>query len=202
MLLHIHPDNPSKRKINIVVDTLKRGGIIIYPTDTLYAFACSLNNYKSAEQIIKIKGKKKQNNFSLIFKDLSQIAEYAKPFSNDTFKLMKNNLPGAFTFLVHANNNVPKIFKSNKKVIGARIPNHQIPIDIVEELGCPLMTTSLPMEDEENEYLTDPELIYETYGHLVDITINGGISTLDPSTVIDCTGSDIEIIRQGKGILE
>ncbi len=203
MLLRIHPDNPNQKKINTVVDILKSGGVIIYPTDTLYAFACALDHYKSAERIIRIKGekKKKSSDFSLIFKDLSQISNYTKPFSNDVFKMMKNNLPGAFTFLINANNNVPKIFKSNKKVIGIRIPNHQIPLDIVEALGCPLMTTSIQIEEDEDEYITNPELIYERYGHLVDAIIDGGITTIDPSTVVDCSGSQIEIVRQGKGIL-
>ncbi len=202
MVLKVHPENPGKKQIDKITETLKNGGIIIYPTDTVYAFACSVEQAKAADKIVQIKGeKKRKSDFSLIFRDISQITDFTRPIPNDVFKLMKNSLPGPFTFLLEANNRVPKIYKDKKKIIGARIPNNNIAISIVEALGVPLMTSSVHDPDEILEYTTDPKLIEERYGKQVDIIVDGGTGDNEASTVIDCTGEEIEIVRQGKGEL-
>ena len=202
-LLKLHPENPEKRKIKHIVDTLKNGGIIIYPTDTLYGLGCDISNAKAVEKIAKIKGiNPKKANFSFIIPSLSHINQYAKPFGNHIFKMMKKNLPGPFTFILNANNSVPKMLKNNKKTIGVRVPDHTIVQAIVSELGMPLMSTSIVnIDDDIVPYPTDPEEIYEKYKYLVDIVVDGGFGGLEPSTVVDCTAGDIEIIRQGKGEL-
>ena len=200
MVIKVHPENPGKRQIEQIVETLKNGGIIIYPTDTVYAFACSVEHPKAADRIVKIKGeKKKKSDFSLIFRDISQITDFTKPIPNDVFRVMKDKLPGPFTFLLEANNKVPKIFKDKKKVIGARIPKNNIPLAIVEQLGMPLMTSSVHDTDEIMEYTTDPDALDERYGKSVDIIIDGGAGDLEASTIIDCTGEQVEVVRQGKG---
>ncbi len=202
-LIKLHPDNPEKRKIKHIVDTLRNGGIIIYPTDTLYGLGCDITNHKAVDKIAKIKGiDPKKANFSFIIEDLSHINDYAKPFDNNIFKILKKNLPGAFTFILKANNSVPKLLKNNKKTIGIRYPESIIVNEIVKSLGNPLMSTSILKIDEEIDiYPTDPFDIYEQYKHLVDIVIDGGTGGLEPSTIVDCTTGDIEIIRQGKGEL-
>jgi len=202
-LVKLHPDNPEKRKIKHIVDTLRNGGIIIYPTDTLYGLGCDITNHKAVDKIAKIKGvDPKKANFSFIIEDLSHINDYAKPFDNNIFKILKKNLPGAFTFILKANNSVPKLLKNNKKTIGIRYPESIIVNEIVKSLGNPLMSTSILKIDEEIDiYPTDPFDIYEQYKHLVDIVIDGGTGGLEPSTIVDCTTGDIEIIRQGKGEL-
>ncbi|OFX58349.1 MAG: threonylcarbamoyl-AMP synthase [Bacteroidetes bacterium GWA2_30_7] len=203
MLIKIHPDNPSEREINKIVDLLKRGGIIIYPTDTVYGLGCDINNPKAVEQIARIKGiKLEKANFSFICYDLSHLSDFTKPLNNETFKLMKRNLPGPFTFILEANNNVPKLFKSKKKTVGIRIPSHNIPRQIVNALGNPIMSTSIHDTDDIIEFTTDPELIHERYENLVDAVIDGGYGNNVPSTVVDCTGNRFEIIRQGIGELE
>ena len=202
MLLKIHPDNPSLRHIRMVVECLNNGGIIIYPTDTVYGLGCDIYKSKAIDKIARIKGiKKEKANFSFICHDLSQLSEFTKPISNDVFRLMKNNLPGPYTFILKATNKVPKLFQSKKKTVGIRIPDNNIINKIVKELGNPVMSTSIHDEDEIIEYTTDPELIHEKYINLVDIVIDGGYGDNEPSTILDCTSDEITIIREGKGVL-
>jgi len=203
MLLKIHPENPSIRQIRIVTECLNDGGIIIYPTDTIYGFGCNIYKPKAIEKIANIKGiKSGKANFSFICYDLSNISDYTRPFSTSIYKLMKKALPGPFTFILTANNKVPKIIQSKKKTIGIRIPDNNISREIVRELGNPIMSSSIKDDDTIIEYSTDPELIYEKYKDIVDIVINGGYGNNEASTVVDCTKNEIEIVRQGKGILE
>jgi tRNA threonylcarbamoyl adenosine modification protein (Sua5/YciO/YrdC/YwlC family) len=202
MLLKMYPQNPDARLIKTVVKELQKGGVIIFPTDTIYGLACDINNSKAIEKMAWIKGiKKKEANFSFIFSDLSQLSEYTKSVDNNVFKLMRKCLPGPFTFILSATNKIPKIFQNNKKTVGIRIPDNNIALDIVRELGHPIMTTSIHDEDDLLEYTTDPELIYEKYQKTVDIVIDGGAGDNEPSTVVDCTGDEIEVIREGKGKL-
>ena len=202
MLLRIHPENPSQRQISKVIDCLNSGGIIIYPTDTVYGLGCDIYNKKAVERIAQVKGVKKEKaNFSFICSDLSHISDFTRPISNDVYKLMKKNLPGPFTFILEANNKVPKLFQSKKKTVGIRVPDNNIIKTIVEEFGHPIMSTSVHDEDEIIEYTTDPELIYEKYGNIADIVIDGGYGDNEASTIVDCTQDEIIIIRQGKGEL-
>jgi tRNA threonylcarbamoyl adenosine modification protein (Sua5/YciO/YrdC/YwlC family) len=203
MLIKIHPDNPDQRSIDQVVKALKSGELIIYPTDTIYALGCDIYNNKTVEKVARIKGVNlKKANFSFICHDFKQVAGFTKPLGNRTFKLMKHLLPGPYTFILPANSNVPKLFKSNKKTVGIRIPDNNIILELVRELGNPILSTSIKDEDNILEYTTDPELIHEKYKDLVSIVIDGGYGDNEPSTVIDCTGDDFEIIRQGKGTAE
>lgn len=202
MLLKIHPDNPSQRQINTVVDCLKSGGIIIYPTDTIYGLGCDIYHKKAVERIAQFKGiKKEKANFSFICSDLSHISDFTRPIKNDVYKLMRKHLPGPFTFILDANNKVPKLFQSKKKTVGIRVPDNNIIRTIVNELGNPIMSSSVKDEDEILEYTTDPELIYEKFSHIADIVIDGGYGDNEPSTIIDCTQEEIIILREGKGIL-
>ncbi|MBN2520120.1 MAG: threonylcarbamoyl-AMP synthase [Bacteroidales bacterium] len=202
MLLKIHPDNPSERQIQQIVEVLQKGGIIIYPTDTVYGLGCDIYQQKAVEKIARIKKRKlSEANFSFICSDLSHLSDFTSQINNSTFKLMKKNLPGPFTFILNANNNLPKLFKNKRKTVGIRIPDHKIPIEIVKLLGHPIVTTSILDEDEVIEYTTDPELIYEKYRNSVDIVINGGYGHNKPSTVVDCTKDEFEILRQGLGEL-
>ena len=202
-LLKIHPKNPEKRKVNHVLDVLKKGGVIIYPTDTLYGLGCDIRNPKAIERIARIKGiDPKKANFSFIIRDLSHINDYAKPFSNYIYKLLKKNLPGPFTFILKANNSIPKLLKNKKKTIGIRIPDSILANTLVEEFGSPLISSSIiAVEEEFIDYPSDPENIYESYKHLVDIVIDSGPGEIVPSTIVDCTGESIEILRQGMGDL-
>lgn len=201
-LLKIHPDNPELRKILQVVECLRDGGLVIYPTDTVYGLGCDIHNQRAVEKICQIKGIKPQKiNLSFICYDLSHISEYAN-VDTATFKLMKKALPGPFTFILRASNDVPRILHSNKKTVGIRIPGHNIPRMIVKELGHPIITTSVKDDDEIIEYSTDPELIFEKYAHLVDIVIDGGYGNNVASTVIDCTNDELEIVREGLGDIE
>lgn len=203
MLLKIHPENPSHRQILKVCDILRKGGIIVYPTDSVYALGCDIYNHKAIEQIAKLKGTRPAKaDFSFIFSDLSQVSDYALLFDNRIFKLMKSHLPGPFTFILHARNNVPKIFQSRKKTIGVRIPDNKIPNELVRNLGNPIMTTSIHDEDTLIEYTTDPDLIYEKYKDKVNVIINGGFGNNVPTTVVDCTQPEPVIVRQGIGIIE
>jgi tRNA threonylcarbamoyl adenosine modification protein (Sua5/YciO/YrdC/YwlC family) len=204
VFLSIHPKNPEERKINQVVDCLREGGIIIYPTDTVYGLGCDLHNPRAIERVCQIKGiKPKKANFAFICYDLSHISEYARSLSNSTFRLMKKALPGAFTFILQATNKVPKILDNNRKTVGIRVPDHPIPRMIVEKLGNPIITTSIHNdEDQIIEYITEPERIYEKFANLVDIVIDGGTGGIKPSTIVDCTNDTFEIVRQGAGILE
>ncbi len=203
MLLKIYPDNTNDKHINQVVDVLQKGGVIIYPTDTVYGIGCDISNQKAVERVARIKGVKLEKaNFSFICHDLSHLSDFTKNIPNDTFKLMKRNLPGAFTFILNANNNVPKLFKNKKKTVGIRIPDNDIIREIVRKLGNPILTTSIKDDDEIVEYTTDPELIHENYKDKVDLVIDGGYGNNEPSTIVDCTGDDAEIIREGLGELE
>ncbi|MFH1321182.1 MAG: L-threonylcarbamoyladenylate synthase [Bacteroidota bacterium] len=203
MFLKIHPDNPSLRKITIAVECLKKGGVIIYPTDTVYGLGCDIYNHKAVERICRIKGiKPKKANFSFICHDLSQLSDFTINVDTTIYKMMKKSLPGAFTFVLHANNKVPKLFKSNKKTVGIRIPDNNIVRQIVYELGNPILSTSIYDDDNIIEYTTNPELIYERYKDIVDLVIDGGYGSNEASTVIDCTKEKPLIIREGKGVLE
>jgi len=196
-------DNPSDRQISKIIDVLKEGGVIIYPTDTVYGIGCDITKHKAIERIAQLKDVKVEKaNFSFICYDLSHIADYTRPLENSVFKLMKRNLPGPFTFILEANTHVPKILKAKKKTIGIRVPNNNIIRAIVKALGNPILTTSLKADDEILEYTTDPELIYEDYKNLVDIVIDGGYGGNIASTVIDCTGDEPEIIREGTSLPE
>lgn len=200
MFLEIHPKNPDSRKIQQVVDTLSKGGLVIYPTDTVYAIGCDIYQTKAIERLCLIKGiKPEKMSFSFICNDLSHISQFTQSLDTPIYKLMRRYLPGAYTFILKANNTIPKLFKNKKKTIGIRIPDHNIPRVIVEQLGNPIITTSIHHDDEIIDYITDPYLINEQFGHLVDIVIDGGIGGIIPSTIIDCTNGYPELIRQGKG---
>jgi len=200
MLLRIYPENPNLKEIKKVVDCLKNGGVIIYPTDTVYGIGCDVNNKKAMERVCRIKGLDiKKHNLAFVCYDLSHIAAFSKQLSTSTYKLMKKTLPGPYTFILEANNSIPKLFKNSKKEIGIRIPDNNIPREIVKELGNPIATTSVKDKDMLIEYSTDPELIYEHFNKLVDIVIDGGYGEAVPSTIVDCTNNTPEIIRKGKG---
>lgn len=200
MLIKMYDENPNRREIDRVTEVLRNGGLVIYPTDTVYAMGCDAMNVRAVEKICQLKGINPQkSNLSIICYDLSNISEYAR-VSNATFKMMRKNLPGPFTFILPTNNELPRIYK-NRKTVGIRIPDNNIVHQIVRELESPLMTTSIHDDNEVVEYTTDPELIYEKYEHLVDIVIDGGYGGTEASTVVDCSTADFEIIRQGKGIL-
>lgn len=203
MFLKLYPENPNPRYIKMIIECLENDGVIIFPTDTIYAIGGSMKSVKALERIARIKGiKKEKANFSFIFHDLSMLSEFTKPINNDVFKMMKRNLPGAFTFILEANNNIPKLFKNNKKTIGIRIPDQPIITNIVRELGCPIITTSILDEDEISGFMTDPEDIFEAYRDKVDIIIDGGYGDKEESTIVDCTDNEIVVIRQGKGVLD
>lgn len=199
-LLKIHPDNPEMRKINHVVDVLRQGGIVVYPTDTIYGIGCDLMNRKAIERLCKIMDIKPQKlDLSFICNDLSHISEYVKRIDTPVFKVLKKALPGPFTFILESSSKVPKILDVNKKTVGIRIPDHNIPRTIVDILGNPLITSSIKDDDTIKEYTTDPEEIFEDFKHSVDIVIDGGAGGNIPSTVVDCTDNQFTIIRQGLG---
>jgi len=198
-LLKIYEENPNERHIKQVVDCLKNDGLIIVPTDTVYSIACDICNARAFERLCLLAEKKKEkSNFSFICYDLSHLSEYARPLNNTVFKLMKNLLPGPYTFVLEASANVPR-FVQKKKTVGIRVPDNQVVRSIVNLLGNPIMCASLKAQDDLLEYITDPELIYETYEDKVDIVIDGGYGGYVPSTVISCLNDDIALIRQGKG---
>lgn len=203
MLIRIHPDNPPERDLRKVVDILKNGGVIIYPTDTVYGLGCDIFNRKAVERVARIKGLKPEKaNFSIICYDLSHITDFARHVDNRTFKLMKKSLPGPFTFILEASSAMPKIFMAKKKTIGIRVPDHHIPREIVRMLGNPIVTTSIHDDDDIIEYSTDPELIHEKFEHQVDCVIDGGYGNQIPSTVVDCTVGEPTVLREGLGDLE
>jgi len=203
MLIRLFNENPNPREVRKVTEVLRDGGIIIYPTDTVYGLGCDITNAKAVEKVARFKGLKiEKSNFSFICSDLSHLSDYSRPISNSVFKLIKKNLPGPFTFILEANNNVPKYFKGKKKTVGIRIPDNNIIRDIIFELGNPILSTSIRDEDEIREYTTDPELIYEKYKDFADLVIDGGPGELTPSTIVDCTSDEIKIVREGKGTLE
>jgi tRNA threonylcarbamoyl adenosine modification protein (Sua5/YciO/YrdC/YwlC family) len=203
MLIEIFPNNIDDRKIRQIVETLQQGGIIIYPTDTVYSFGCSLEQPKTMEKIARLKGiKPEKANFSIACSDLKHLSDYSKQVNNSLFKLMRNVLPGPYTFILEAGKNIPRLFSSNKKTIGIRVPDNAIAKRIIEELGCPLIATSVHDDDEIIDYTTDPQMIEEKWGNEVDIVIDGGPGGLEPSTILDCTNGNIVLVRQGKGSVE
>jgi tRNA threonylcarbamoyl adenosine modification protein (Sua5/YciO/YrdC/YwlC family) len=200
--LKIYPQNPDPRRIAQVVEVLRGGGLVIYPTDTVYGLGCDIHNARAVERVAQVRGIKPQKaNFSFICYDLSHISDYAR-LSNAAFKLMKKSLPGPFTFLLEASSRVPKLLHSGKKTVGIRVPDNDIPRHLVRELGNPIITTSIKHDDDFIEYPTDPEEIFELFRHRVDLVIDGGPGHLQPSTIVDATTDDFEIIRQGMGQLD
>ncbi|MFI5164563.1 MAG: L-threonylcarbamoyladenylate synthase, partial [Bacteroidia bacterium] len=201
MLLKLDPDHPQESNIRFIAECLNDEGVIIYPTDTVYGIGCHIHKPKAIERICRIKGiKVEKANFSFLFYDLSHLSDFTKPVDNAVYKIMRKALPGPFTFILHASNEIPKIFRSRKKTIGIRVPENIICREIVKELGSPLMNTSLHDENDEiHEYMNDPEEIHNKYHKLVDIVIDGGFGNLIASTVVDCSANRINIIRQGLG---
>jgi tRNA threonylcarbamoyl adenosine modification protein (Sua5/YciO/YrdC/YwlC family) len=200
ILLKLYEQNTNERHVQQVVECLKDGGLIIIPTDTVYAIACDIYNARAFDKLCSLTNKKKEkSNFSFLCCDLSHLSEYTRPLDNPTFKLMKKVLPGPYTFVLEANNNVPK-FMQKKKTVGIRVPDNKIARMLVNQLGNPIMSASLKSQDDDIlEYITDPELIFEQYENRVDIVIDGGYGEYTPPTVLDCTGGEIELIRKGKG---
>jgi len=198
MYLHIHPQNPQQRNIETIVQSLSRGGVIIYPTDTIYGLGCDIHQPKAIEKICRIKNiDPRKAQLSFICYDLSDMSKYIKPIPTSLFRLLKNHLPGPYTFILPASKEVPKLLKSKKETVGLRIPNNVIARCIVKELGRPILSASLP-GDMVEEY-TDPEIINEKFGKLVDIVADGGIGGMTPSTIIDCTGPEPVVVREGAG---
>ncbi len=199
-IIKVYEENPDHALIRQVVAVLKEGGIIIFPTDTVYAFGCDIFNARAVEAIVKLKNKDaRKPNLSFVCHEMSQISEYAK-MGNTAFRLIKKNLPGPFTFLLRGSNRLPKLFK-HKKEVGIRIPNNAIALEIVRELGNPMMVSSIFMDIEETEYTTNPELVCEKFGCHVDLVVDGGTGGIEPSTVVDCTEDEYFIVRQGAGEL-
>ncbi len=202
-LLTIHPVNPEQRKIRHVQEVLRNGGLIVYPTDSVYALGCSLMNKRAIERLCQISGVKPQKlNLSFICRDLSQISEYVRRIDTPVFKLLKKSLPGPFTFILESSSKVPKILEANKKTVGIRIPDHSVPRSIVDGLENPMVSASIKNVDTIREYSSDPAEIYEDLKHHVDLVIDSGAGGNIPTTVVDCTGESITIIRQGLGELD
>jgi tRNA threonylcarbamoyl adenosine modification protein (Sua5/YciO/YrdC/YwlC family) len=200
MLIEIHPKNPEPRKITEVVGLLRKGGVAIVPTDTIYAFVCAISQYKGFEKICRIKGVKPEKaNFSMMCSDLSNISFYTKPFDRSVYKVLNRALPGPYTFILEASHEVPSLFRSRKKTIGLRVPDHPIIQSLIAALGEPLVATSLHDLDSIREYPTDPVEIAEQWEQVVDVVVDGGAGHLVPSTIVDCTGGEPEITRAGAG---
>lgn len=200
--IKIYPDNPNPAAIKKVVDVLKNGGLIIYPTDTVYGLGCDITNSKALERIAKIKGiKLEKANFSFICYDLSNLSDFVKQIDTSTFKILKKSLPGPYTFILPGNNNLPKEFKK-KKTVGIRVPDHNVAREIVKNLGNPIVSTSIYDEDEVIEYSTDPELIFEKWQNIVDLVIDGGYGDNQASTIVDLSGFEPVVIREGKGEID
>ena len=200
MLLALHQETPNKRDVHKICECLLDGGVIVYPTDTVYGFGCDIFNQKAVERIARIKGiKPEKNTFSFICSSIAQLAEYVQPLDNSVFRMIKRNTPGAFTFLLNANNRTPKLLQNKRKTVGVRIPNNTIALTIVEELGRPILSSSVKLG--EDEFGCDPEEIETHFGKLTDIIIDGGFCSSEPSTIVDCTTAEIEIVRAGKGEL-
>ncbi|MGI4728404.1 MAG: L-threonylcarbamoyladenylate synthase [Janthinobacterium lividum] len=203
MLIKLYPENPNPKAIAQVAEVLRKGGLVIYPTDTVYGLGCDITNHKAIEAVCQLrKINSNKVNLSFICYDLSDISSYIKPIDNTVFRVIKKALPGPFTFIFNASGLVPKLISSNKKTVGIRIPDNNIPREIVKALGNPILTTSIKDDDDILEYSTDPELIYEKYQDLVDIVIDGGYGDNIASTVVDCTSGEFDIIREGKGDLQ
>lgn len=200
--IKIYPENPNEKEIAKVVKILKEGGLIIYPTDTVYGLGCDITNSKALERIAKIKGiKLEKANFSFVCHDLSNISDYIKQIDTPTFKILKRALPGPYTFILPGNNNLPKEFKK-KTTVGIRVPDNEIALEIVRKLGNPIVSTSIHDEDEVIEYTTDPELIFEKWQNIVDVVIDGGYGDNEASTIIDLSEGEPIVIREGKGSLD
>lgn len=200
--IKIYPENPNEKEIAKVVKVLKEGGLIIYPTDTVYGLGCDITNTKALERIAKIKGiKLEKANFSFVCSDLSNISDYIKQIDTSTFKILKRALPGPYTFILPGNNNLPKEFKK-KTTVGIRVPDNEIALEIVRKLGNPIVSTSIHDEDEVIEYTTDPELIFEKWQKLVDVVIDGGYGDNEASTIIDLSEGEPVVVREGKGSLD
>ena len=200
-ILKIYPDNPQENYMNEVIKTLQDGGLIIYPSDTVYALGCDIYNVKAMEKLARLKNTTLDKaQFSIICNNLSHLSEFTRPIETSTFRLLKSKIPGPFTFILEANKNLPLAYKG-KKTVGIRVPDHSIPQLIVEKLGHPIASTSIKDDDEVIEYSTDPELIAEKYDHLVDIVIGSGYGDNVASTIVDLTSGEPEILREGKGIL-
>lgn len=200
--IKVYPENPNPKDIKTIVDVIRKGGLIIYPSDTVYALGCDIKNTRALERVAQLKGVKLEKaNFSFVCKDLSNLSDYVKQIDTATFKILKRALPGPYTFILPGNNNLPTVFKK-KKEVGIRVPDNSIVQAIVHELGNPIIATSIYDEDEVIEYTTDPELIYEKWDRLVDVVIDGGYGDNVPSTVIDLTGGEPILIRAGKGSLD
>jgi tRNA threonylcarbamoyl adenosine modification protein (Sua5/YciO/YrdC/YwlC family) len=204
MLLYLNEHNISASTIEQIVKCLKDGGVIIYPTDTVYALGCDITNTKAIERICKLKGiKPEKANFSFVCSNLSHLSEFTKPIPNSVFRVMKKALPGPYTFILEANSNVPKVLKQDRKTVGIRVPLNFICKAIVDSLGNPIISTSLhDNSDDILEYFSDPETIHQQYGQVVDIVIDGGFGNIYPSTVLDCSGSEIVVVREGLGSLD
>lgn len=202
-LLRIHEQNPEMKKISKVANILRKGGVVIYPTDTVYGIGCDLHSKKGVEKLLTLLGLKPNKlNLSFICHDLSQVSHYIRPITTHIFKILKRTLPGPYTFLLHANSEVPKILNISKKTVGVRIPQNNITLTLVKELGNPIISASIKDEDEIIQYTADPEIIFERYKKKVDVVIAGDLSGVEPSTVIDLTEGDITLIRQGLGDIE
>ncbi len=203
MLLIINPENPEPRKIRQVVETLKNGGVIIYPTDTVYGLGCDIFQTKAIEKVCKIRGLNMSKALlTIVCKDISQVSRFTKQIDNQIFKLLKKNLPGPFTFILKAGNEIPKIFVNRRKTIGVRIPDNNIAQAIIEELGHPILSISLKSDDEILEYFTDPTEIHDDFDKTVDLVIDGGPGKNIPSSVVDCSEDEVVIIREGVAELE
>ena len=203
MLIKLYENNPDQRQIDKIVQLLRNGGVIIYPTDTVYGMGCDITKSRAVERVARIKGVKPEKaQFSFICSDLSHLSDFARQVDNNTFKLMKSYLPGPFTFILNASNMVPRSIKQQRKTVGIRVPDNNIILEIVRQLGHPILTTSLKEDDRILEYPPDPEMIHEEYGYLVDAVIDGGYGGMVPSTVIDCSGDEPEILREGLGEVE
>lgn len=200
--IKLYEENPDPQKLEHISRVLSNGGVVIYPTDTVYGMGCSIFNAKAIEKVKRFKQIKGKANFSFICYDLSHISEYTRTIPNPIFKLMKKALPGPFTFILNASSKVPKLLHASKKTVGIRVPDNNIPREIVRTLGNPIITTSIHDDDEVLEYSTDPELIYEKYDGLVDVVIDGGYGEITPSTVVDCTEDEPLLVREGLGELE
>ena len=203
MLVKLYPDNPNEKALEQISRVLSDGGVIIFPTDTVYSLGCDFSQKKALEKVARIKGLKLEKaDFSLVCHDLSHISEFTKAIDTPTYKLLKRALPGPYTFILEASNLIPKIFKNKKKTVGIRVPDNPIALSIIKHLGRPLVSTSIHDEDEVIEYTTDPELIHEKYEQMVDLVVDGGFGDNYASTVIDCTQGEWEVIREGKGSLD
>lgn len=202
MLIKIYNVNTDQKRIEQIAEVLRNGGIIVYPTDTVYGIGCDIMHQKAVEKVARLKNiQVEKSHFSFICYDLSHLADFTKAIPNNIFKLMRRNLPGPFTFILEANNKVPRYFKGKKKTVGIRIPNNDIIREIVKALGNPIFSTSVHSEDEIEAFMTDPELIHEAYADKVDLVVDGGYGDNRVSTVVDCTGDELIIVREGKGEL-